>query len=74
MSRKLQTQKIDDLILCITVIQQNQCSPSEQDLNDLNEALERLQTLKRKKGKTNKQIHKEFELIGEALLRFFVNK
>jgi flagellar motility protein MotE (MotC chaperone) len=72
MSRIKQKQKIDDVINVITFIQQNQCSLSEQDIIVLNEAIESLQTLKRKKGKTNSQIHKEFEKVFESLLKFFV--
>jgi flagellar motility protein MotE (MotC chaperone) len=72
MSRIKQIQKIDDVINVITSIQQSQCSLSELDIIVLNEAIESLQTLKRKKGKTNGQIHKEFEVLFESLIKFFV--
>ena len=72
MSRIKQKQKIDDVINVITSIQQSQCSLSELDIIVLNEAIESLQTLKRKKGKTNGQIRKEFEVLFESLIKFFV--
>jgi len=72
MSRLKQIQNIDNLIQCITVIAESQCSLSEQDRLVLNEALERLQILKRKKGKTNEQILQEFVKVIELLTKFFV--
>ena len=72
MSRLKQIQNIDNLVQCITVIAESQCSLSEQDRVVLNEALERLQSLKRKKGKTNEQILDEFAKVIELLTKFFV--
>lgn len=73
MSRLKQNQSIDNLINCIMVITESQCSLSEQDKIVLSEALERLQFLKRKKGKTNEQILDEISKIVELLTRFFLN-
>lgn len=72
MSRLKQNQSINTLIECIAIIQKNQCSLSEQDLNVLNEILETLQNLKQKKGKTNDQILYESTKLFELLIKFFV--
>jgi hypothetical protein len=72
MPRLKQIQTIDNLIQSIKIIAESQCSLSEQDNYVLNEALKRLQSLKRKKGKTNKQILKEFAKVVELLNSFFV--
>ena len=72
MSRLKQSQNIDDLIRCVTVIAKSQCSLSEQDRLVLNEALDGLQSLKRKKGKTNEQILDEFAKVIGLLSGFFV--
>jgi acetyl-CoA carboxylase alpha subunit len=72
MPRLKQIQTIDNLIQSIKIIAESQCSLSEQDNYVLNEALKRLQSLNRKKGKTNKQILKEFAKVVELLNSFFV--
>ena len=72
MPRLKQIQTIDNLIQSIKIIAESQCSLSEQDNYVLNESLKRLQSLKRKKGKTSKQILKEFAKVVELLNSFFV--
>lgn len=71
MSRLKQNQNIDNLMHCITVITQSQCSLSEQDEIVLDEAFKRLQELKQKKGKTNQQILQEVTIVIELLTKFF---
>lgn len=73
MSRKRQAQNIDNLIQGIESVTKDRCSLSEEDVKILNEAIAHLQNLKRKKGKTNKEIQREFVKVVSLLSKFFTN-
>lgn len=74
MGRLKQIQIIDDLIKDVREIAKSQCSPSAQDLKLLEEAIMKLELLKRKKGRTNKELHRESVAVIEVLLTFFKNE
>ena len=71
MSRLKQCQNIDSVIQCITSINENRCSLSDEEVKFLDEALFLLQKLKKKKGRTNEETLQVVVKVVEVLSKFF---